>query len=205
MKEQENTIEKQEELYVEVPLQDGYSIDDKEVKMLKLRNPKGRDLKGVSISDIISADVDAIALVVSRICVNEIVDRQLIRESSLADVSALVSGLLLFLDEDVSDIEDHIEEQGGKAIVQLTGSIRGQKKVSIRRPQTGDLRGHRLDSLLGRNISTIADVAKRCIQGSNIEKDDILDANMADCFLIGEALARLLEIGEAERPKLVRG
>lgn len=208
MTEEKNTkVQKNEpkEMKVDIPLSHPLHIDDKEIKNLIIRNPKGRDMKGISLADIFNFNANAIALLMSRITENTFLDRQEIRDMPLKDHRQIVEAITLFVDGEISDIETHIIENGKQARAILPQPYSNHKELIFREIATGDLRGVNLTDLYNKNFSTICKVAPRLLVGQKLDSEDFEEMSLSNLIIISEAMLRSLESEDIASPKLIKG
>lgn len=191
-----------------IPLSDALKIDGKEVKELIIREPKASDLKNISISNVLNHDSNAIGLLMQRIADNIIVDRQMIRDTSIANINAMVEGISLFIDDSIDDIEAMITQEGKITNLKLAESIIINGKIINRlkfnQLSTGELRGYSFSDIQSLNINAICKIAPRLLLGLKLTTDDFFDMSIANILLVGNAIAGGLVDEGLERPKLIK-
>ena len=84
-------------LLTTITLATAITVGDKEINELIMRNPKGGDLRGLALSDVLRSDMDAIKTLLPRIVTNFVVLPEHIDNMDLNDLTAVYSGIAGFL------------------------------------------------------------------------------------------------------------
>lgn len=203
----ENSKPEEVDLKVEITLVDSYEFAGDEIKKLIIRRPKGDDFKGLSISDVMQINGRALEVLLPKIVINTIMDAKIVREMSQANLLTIVEGIGLFVDDAISDYEDFVQRNGKivNVILPIPYSKNNHeiKSFKMNLPQSGELRGIGVFSLLQQDFNAISRVAPRCIMGVDLDHRDIRLMPIENVAVISHALSLGLEDESKARPKFI--
>lgn len=90
-------VDPKKDQFKTVTLETAITIGDTEHKELIIRKPLGGDLRGLTLRDVLTSDVDSLAKLIPRINTNFIIAPEHIYAMDMEDLSSVFTGVASFL------------------------------------------------------------------------------------------------------------